>query len=98
MSKDVIIEIKRLYEKYLLKDASSFSVDDYNGFQEEIWKLKDRFDCGDSPFLLLPEPAKNADYFMMNASGDGLLEPSLEDKEKYIVMMKESYDKLCDEK
>lgn len=96
MNKEVILEIKKLYEKYLLRDASDFSVDDYNDFQEEVWGLRNRFDYDDSPFLLLPDPAKDADYFMMNASGDGLMEPSLQDKKKYIAMMKESYDKLCD--
>ena len=96
MGKDIVVEIKKIYEKYLLKNASDFSADDYNSFQEEIWKLKDRFDCNDSPFLLLPNPAKDADYFMMNASVDGLAEPSLEDKKKYLAMMKKSYDKLCD--
>ena len=97
-NKDTILEIKKLYEKYLLKKASVFSVDDYNSFQEEVWDLKDKTSQNlASPFLLLPDPAKEADYFMMNASSDGLMEPNLDDKIKYLSMMKESYKKLCAE-
>lgn len=90
----ILLEIKKLYEKYLLKDASVFSVNDYNNFQEKAWELKGKFNYTGSPFLLLPDPAKDADYFMMNASNDGLTEPNLDDKVKYLSMMKESYDKL----
>ena len=95
MDKEIILEIKKLYEKYLLKEAAVFSIDDYNSFQEKVWELKEKFGCKDSPFLLLPTPAKDADYLMMNASGDGLTEPSLGEKKEYLSMMKESYDKLC---
>ena len=91
---DIIPEIKKIYEKYLFKNASSFSVDDYNSFQKEIWNLKDKLNYNDSPFLLLPDPAKDADYYMMNASNDGLTEPTLEAKTKYLSMMQESYKKL----
>lgn len=94
-AESVVLEIKKLYEKHLLKDALDFSVDDYNNFQEEVWKLKEKSGHDSNPFSILPDPAKDADYFMMNASGDGLKEPSLEDKIKYISMMKESYRKLC---
>ena len=90
----IITDIKEIFEEYLFKDASSFSVDDYNAFQEKIWELKEKHHYKNSPFLLLPAPAKDADYFMMNASNDGLTEPSIEDKTKYLSMMKESYNKL----
>ena len=93
-NENIILEIKKLYEEYLLKDPSIFSVDDYNAFQKKIWELKNKFNYSDSPFLLLPDPAKSADFFMMNASSDGLVEPTLEDKSKYISLMKESYKKL----
>ena len=94
MNNDINTEIKRIYEKYLLNNASGFSVDDYNSFQKEIWDLKDKLGYDDSPFLLLPDPAKDADYYMMNASNDGLTEPNIEAKTKYLSMMQESYKKL----
>lgn len=97
MNDEIVLEIKKLYEKHLLKDASVFSIDDYNNFEKDIWNLKELFNYNDSPFLLLPDPAKDADYFIMNASGDGLAEPSLDDKAKYLSMMKQSYEKLCTE-
>ena len=39
----IISEIKRIYEKYILKDANTFCVDDYNKFEEEIWMLKEKY-------------------------------------------------------
>lgn len=86
--------IIKLYEKYLLKDASAFSIKDYNNFEEEMWELREKFNYGDSPFRLLPDPARDADWFMMNASSDGFKEPSLKDKIKYLSLMKESYEKM----
>ena len=94
MNNDIVSEIKKICKKYLFKNASDFSVDDYNSFQEEIWNLKDKLGYDDSPFLLLPDPAKDADYYMMNASNDGLTEPTLKAKTKYLSMMQESYKKL----
>lgn len=94
MNKEAIARIRELYKKYLLKRASDFCIDDYNSFQEGIWRLKDELNLNNSPFLLLPDPAKDADYYMMNVSGDGLVEPNIENKEKYLAMMKESYNKL----
>ena len=87
-------EILKLYEKYLLKSAYEFSVQDYNNFEQEMWNLKEKFSYESSPFLLLPDPAKDADFFMMNASSDGFVEPNLSDKQKYLDMMQESYKKL----
>ena len=69
------LEILKLYEKYLLKSASEFSAQDYNSFEQEMWNLKEKFSYESSPFLLLPDPAKDADFFMMNASSDGFIEP-----------------------
>ena len=56
-----------------------------------MWNLKEKFSYKSSPFLLLPDPAKDADFFMMNASSDGFVEPNLADKQKYLDMMQESY-------
>ena len=87
-------EILKLYEKYLLKPVSEFSVQDYNSFEQEMWNLKEKFSYESSPFLLLPDPAKDADFFMMNSSSDGFVEPNLADKQKYLEMMQESYQKF----
>lgn len=87
-------EILKLYEKYLFKSAFEFSVQDYNNFEQEMWSLKEKFSYGSIPFLLLPDPAKDADFFMMNASSDGFVEPNLADKQKYLDMMQESYQKF----
>ena len=92
MDNQIYQEILKLYEKYLLKPASEFSIQDYNDFEQEMWNLK--FSYESSPFLLLPDPAKDADFFMMNASSDGFVEPNLADKQKYLDMMQESYEKL----
>ena len=94
MNTQIHLEILKLYEKYLLKPASKFSVQDYNSFEQEMWNLKEKFDYESSPFLLLPDTAKDADFFMMNASSDGFIEPNLVDKQKYLEMMQESYEKL----
>ena len=94
MNLQIHLEILKLYEKYLLKPASEFSVQDYNDFEQEMWNLKEKFSYESSPFLLLPDPAKDADFFMMNASSDGFIEPDLTDKQKYLDMMQESYQKL----
>ena len=94
MNNQIYQEILKLYEKYLLKSASEFSAQDYNSFEQEMWNLKDKYNCKSSPFLLLPDPAKDADFFMMNASSDGFIEPNLADKQKYLEMMQESYEKL----
>lgn len=91
---DIIIEIKSLYEKHILKPVDEFCVDDYNAFEEGIWDLKEKYQIKDSPFLLLPDPAKEADYEMMNASGDGLAEPEKEAKKQYLAKMRSSYAKL----
>jgi hypothetical protein len=71
-----------------------FSVENYNRFEEKIWNLKKELDLKDSPFLFLPEPAEEADYLMMNASGDGLSEPDMESSKKYLDMMGQAYEKL----
>ena len=94
MNTQIHLEILKLYEKYLLKSASEFSVQDYNSFEQEIWNLKEKFSYESSPFLFLPNPAKDADFFMMNVSSDGFIEPDLYDKQKYLDMMQESYQKL----
>ena len=94
MNLQIHLEILKLYEKYLLKPASEFSVQDYNDFEQEMWNLKEKFSYESSPFLLLPDPAKDADFFMMNASSDGFIEPDLTDKQKYLDMMQASYQKL----
>ena len=94
MDNQIYQEILKLYEKYLLKPASEFSVQDYNNFEQEMWNLKEKFSYEFSPFLLLPDPAKDADFFMMNASSDGFIEPKLADKQKYLEMMQESYQKF----
>ena len=93
-NKKVISDIKKIYGKYILKDVSSFCVDDYNDFEKEIWALKEKYQLEDSPFLLLPNPAKDADFEMMNASSDGLVEPSEKDKSKYLEKMRISYNEL----
>ena len=94
MNLQIHLEILKLYEKYLIKPASEFSVQDYNDFEQEMWNLKEKFSYESSPFLLLPDPAKDADFFMMNASSDGFIEPDLADKQKYLDMMQESYQKF----
>ena len=94
MNTQMHLEILKLYEKYLLKPVSEFSVQDYNSFEREMWNLKEKFNYEPSPFLLLPDPAKDADFFMMNASSDGFIEPNLADKQKYLEMMQESYQKF----
>ena len=88
MDNKIYQEILKLYEKYLLKSAYEFSVQDYNSFEQEMWNLKEEFIYEFSPFLLLP------DFFMMNASSDGFVEPNLADKQKYLDMMQESYQKF----
>lgn len=94
MNTQMHLKILKLYEKYLLKLVSEFSVQDYNSFEQEMWNLKEKFNYESSPFLLLPDPAKDADFFMMNASSDGFIEPNLADKQKYLDMMQESYQKF----
>lgn len=94
MNTQIYLGILKLYEKYLLKPASEFSIQDYNSFEQEMWNLKEKFSYESSPFLLLPDPAKDADFFMMNASSDGFVEPNLADKQKYLDMMQESYQKF----
>ncbi|MDO4612136.1 MAG: hypothetical protein Q4B29_01610 [Candidatus Saccharibacteria bacterium] len=90
----ILLEIKKLYEKYIIKNVDDFCVDDYNNFEKEVWILKDKYSLEDSPFLLLPDPAEEADRFMMNASNDGLVEPKREDKIEYLKKMKVSYSRL----
>lgn len=94
MENKICQEILKLYEKYLLKSASEFLVKDYNDFEQEMWSLKDKFSYEPSPFLLLPDSAKDADFFMMNVASDGFIEPDLHNKQKYLDMMQESYQKL----
>ena len=94
MNTQTHLVILKLYEKYLLKSASEFSIQDYNNFEQEMWSLKEKFSYESSPFLLLPDPAKEADFVMMNASSDGFIEPDLADKQKYLEMILESYQKL----
>lgn len=94
MDNKIYQEILKLYEKYLLKSAYEFSVQDYNSFEQEMWNLKEEFIYEFSPFLLLPDPAKDVDFFMMNASSDGFVEPNLADKQKYLDMMQEYYQKF----
>lgn len=94
MNKQILQAILQLYKKYILKSAPEFSVQDYNSFEQEMWNLKEKFSYESSPFLLLPDPAKDADFFMMNASSDGFVEPNLADKQKYLDMMQESYQKF----
>ena len=94
MDNKIYQEILKLYEKYLLKSAYEFSVQDYNNFEQEMWSLKEKFSYESSPFLLLPDSAKDADFFMMNVASDGFIEPDLHNKQKYLDMMQESYQKL----
>lgn len=94
MNTQIYLEILKLYEKYLLKPASEFLVQDYNNFEQEMWNLREKFRYESSPFLLLPDPAKDTDFFMMNASSDGFTEPDLADKQKYLEMMQGSYQKI----
>lgn len=94
MNNQIFQAILQLYKKYILKPASEFSVQDYNSFEQEMWSLKEKFSYESSPFLFLPDPAKDADFFMMNASSDGFVEPNLADKQKYLDMMQESYQKF----
>ena len=94
MENKICQEILKLYEKYLFKSAFEFSVQDYNNFEQEMWNLKEKFSYESSPFLFLPNPAKDAGFFMMNVSSDGFIEPDLYDKQKYLGMMQESYQKL----
>lgn len=91
---EIISEIKNIYRKYVLKDAKTFCVYDYNEFETEIWALKEKYNLKDSPFLLLPNPAEEADREMMNASNDGLTEPDDNAKKSYLEKMKISYEKL----
>lgn len=56
--------------------------------------LKEKYQLEDSPFLLLPKPARDADYEMMNTSNDGPTEPDKKDKMDYLEKMKISYSKL----
>lgn len=93
-NEEIVSDIKNIYERYILKDVGTFCVDDYNKFEEEIWALKEKYQLEDSPFLLLPEPAEEADREMMNASNDGLTEPNDEEKINYLKKMKNSYEKL----
>ena len=94
--KEIILDIKKIYEKFILKSVYDFTVNDYNGFEKAIWTLKERYNLNDSPFLLLPSPAKDADFTMMNASNDGLSEPDQKSKIEYLKKMKISYEKLKD--
>jgi hypothetical protein len=91
---EIISEIKNIYEKHVLKDVKTFCVNDYNEFETEIWALKEKYNLKDSPFLLLPNPAEEADREMMNASNDGLTEPDDNAKKSYLEKMKISYEKL----
>lgn len=45
-------DIKRIYEKHILKDVDIFCIDDYNNFEEEIWALKDKYQLKSSPFTV----------------------------------------------
>ena len=94
MDNQIYQEILKLYKKYLFKPAPKFSVQDYNNFEQEMWNLKEKFSYKSSPFMILPDSAKDADFFMMNVSSDGYVEPNLADKQKYLDMMQESYNKL----
>lgn len=94
-NEEIITAIKNIFQKYILKDVNDFSLNDYNNFEKAIWALKDKYHLADSPFLLLPDPAKDADLEMMNATNDGFTEPDLAAKKKYLAMMQESYSKLC---
>lgn len=94
MNRKIITRICEIFEEELLRELEDFSVENYNRFEEKIWDLKEELDLQDSPFLFLPEPAEEADYLMMNASGDGLGEPSIEYAAKYLKMMRRSYEKL----
>ena len=51
MDNQIYQEILKLYEKYLLKPASEFSVQDYNNFEQEMWSLKEKFSYESSPFF-----------------------------------------------
>ena len=43
MDNKIYQEILKLYEKYLLKSAYEFLVNDYNSFEQEKWNLKEDF-------------------------------------------------------
>lgn len=94
MNRKIITRICEIFEEELLRESEDFSVENYNRFEEKIWGIKEEFDLKDSPFLFLPEPAEEADYLMMNASGDGLGEPDIESSKKYLDMMRQAYEKL----
>lgn len=94
MNRTIITRICEIFEEELFREPEDFSVENYNRFEEKIWGLKEELDLQDSPFLFLPEPAEEADYLIMNASGDGLGEPSIEDAAKYLKMMRQSYEML----
>ena len=92
----LIQKIKQIYEQYVLKDVEDFHLYDYQKFEEEIWSLKEEFNLQKSPFLLLPEPAEEADYGMMNATNDGFAEPDNLAKEGYIEKMRISYNRFIE--
>ena len=89
----LISEIKKIYEKYIFKDATDFSVNDYNALEAEIWALGKKYDY-DNPFKLLPNSFSEAGLAMMNASSDGQIEPDLDAKIKYLEKMRESYEEI----
>ena len=92
----LIQKIKQIYKQYVLKDVEHFHLYDYQKFEEEIWSLKEEFNLQKSPFLLLPEPAEEADYDMMNATNDGFTEPDNLTKEVYIEKMRISYNRFVE--
>ena len=92
----LIQKIKQIYKQYVLKDVEDFHLYDYQKFEEEIWSLKEEFNLQKSPFLLLPEPAEEADYDMMNATNDGFTEPDNLAKEVYIEKMRISYNRFIE--
>ena len=90
----LIAMIKRILKNYVSISPNVFSLDDYNRFEKDIWALKEIYNLKSSPFKLLPDPAKDADFEMMNATNDGLTEPNLNAKRKYLTMMNASYNKF----
>ena len=89
MDNQIYQEILKLYEKYLNFRCKIIII---SSRKCGAWKRNSATNL--VHFLLLPDPAKDADFFMMNASSDGFIEPDLSSKQKYLAMMQESYQKL----
>lgn len=92
----LIQRIKHIYKQYVLKDVEDFHLYDYQKFEKEIWSLKEEFNLQKSTFLLLPEPAEEADCDMMNATNDGFTESDNLAKDVYVEKMRISYNRFVE--